>query len=61
VAVLVTGLYLGHRLPTLMSAGSRLQMNAFWQMVKFLLEGLVSSLSGCSCATSSPTSILAGS
>jgi CPA1 family monovalent cation:H+ antiporter len=41
VAVLVTGLYLGHRLPTLMSAGSRLQMNAFWQMVKFLLEGLV--------------------
>ena len=24
-----------------MSAGSRLQMHAFWQMVKFLLEGLV--------------------
>jgi CPA1 family monovalent cation:H+ antiporter len=41
VAVVVTGLYLGHRMPTLMSAGSRLQMNAFWQMVKFLLEGLV--------------------
>jgi monovalent cation/hydrogen antiporter len=41
VAVVVTGLYLGHRLPTLMSAASRLQMNAFWQMVKFLLEGLV--------------------
>lgn len=41
VAVVVTGLYLGHRMPTLMSAASRLQMSAFWQMVKFLLEGLV--------------------
>jgi monovalent cation/hydrogen antiporter len=41
VAVVVTGLYLGHRMPTLMSARSRLQMNAFWQMVKFLVEGLV--------------------
>ncbi len=41
VAVVVTGLYLGHRLPTLMSAASRLQMGAFWKLVKFLLEGLV--------------------
>jgi CPA1 family monovalent cation:H+ antiporter len=41
VAVVVTGLYLGHRLPTLMSAQSRLQMGAFWRMVTFLLEGLV--------------------
>ena len=41
VAVVVTGLYLGHRMPTLMSAASRLQMHAFWQMVQFLLEGLV--------------------
>ncbi len=41
VAVVVAGLYLGHRLPTLMSAASRLQMGAFWRMVKFLLEGLV--------------------
>ena len=41
VAVVVTGLYLGHRMPTLMSAASRLQMHAFWQMVRFLLEGLV--------------------
>jgi CPA1 family monovalent cation:H+ antiporter len=41
VAVVVAGLYLGHRLPTLMSAASRLQMYAFWQMVTFLLEGLV--------------------
>ena len=41
VAVVVTGLYLGHRMPTLMSAASRLQMEAFWRMVKFLLEGMV--------------------
>lgn len=41
VAVVVTGLYLGHRMPTLMSAASRLQMHAFWQILKFLLEGLV--------------------
>jgi len=41
VAVVVTGLYLGHRWPTLLSAGSRLQMGAFWRMVKFVLEGLV--------------------
>lgn len=46
VAVVVTGLYLGHRLPTLMSAGSRLQMGAFWRLVKFLLEGLVFLLVG---------------
>ncbi|RUO86966.1 Na+/H+ antiporter, partial [Corallococcus sp. AB018] len=41
VAVVVAGLYLGHRMPTLMSAASRLQMSAFWKMVKFLIEGLV--------------------
>jgi CPA1 family monovalent cation:H+ antiporter len=46
VAVVVTGLYLGNRLPTLMSAGSRLQMEAFWRMVKFLLEGVVFLLVG---------------
>jgi CPA1 family monovalent cation:H+ antiporter len=46
VAVVVTGLYLGHRLPTLMSAASRLQMGAFWRMVTFLLEGLVFLLVG---------------
>jgi len=46
VAVVVTGLYLGHRLPTLMSAASRLQMGAFWKMVKFLLEGIVFLLVG---------------
>jgi CPA1 family monovalent cation:H+ antiporter len=46
VGVVVTGLYLGHRLPTLMSAASRLQMGAFWRLVKFLLEGLVFLLVG---------------
>ena len=46
VAVVVAGLYLGHRYPTLMSAASRLQMDAFWRMVKFLLEGVVFLLVG---------------
>lgn len=46
VAVVVTGLYLGHELPTLMSAASRLQMGAFWRVIKFLLEGLVFLLVG---------------
>ncbi|MBB5868028.1 CPA1 family monovalent cation:H+ antiporter [Allocatelliglobosispora scoriae] len=46
VAVVVAGLYLGHRLPTLMSAASRLQMGAFWRMVQFLLEGSVFLLVG---------------
>ena len=46
VAVVVTGLALGHRMPTLMSAASRLQMGAFWRLVKFLLEGLVFLLVG---------------
>jgi CPA1 family monovalent cation:H+ antiporter len=41
VAVVVTGLLLGHRWPTLMSAASRLQMGAFWRMVTFLLEGVI--------------------
>jgi NhaP-type Na+/H+ or K+/H+ antiporter len=42
----VIGLYLGNRLPILMSAGSRLQMEFFWRMAKFLLEGLVFLLVG---------------
>lgn len=46
VAVVVCGLSLGHRMPTLMSAASRLQMDAFWRMVKFLLEGVVFLLVG---------------
>ncbi|GAA1848560.1 Na+/H+ antiporter [Asanoa iriomotensis] len=46
VAVVVTGLALGHRMPTLMAAGSRLQMDAFWRLIRFLLEGLVFLLVG---------------
>jgi Na+/H+ antiporter len=46
VAVVVVGLALGHRLPVLLSAGSRLQMTAFWRLVKFLLEGVVFLLVG---------------
>jgi len=46
VAVVVTGLALGHRMPVLMSAASRLQMDAFWRMVRFVLEGLVFLLVG---------------
>ncbi|HEY0697035.1 MAG TPA: Na+/H+ antiporter [Micromonospora sp.] len=46
VAVVVTGLALGHRLPVLMSAASRLQVSAFWRLAKFLLEGLVFLLVG---------------
>jgi len=46
VAVVVAGLHLGHRFPELMSARSRLQMDAFWRMVRFLLEGAVFLLVG---------------
>ncbi|MEV6526372.1 Na+/H+ antiporter [Longispora sp. NPDC051575] len=46
VAVVVCGLVVGHRWPTLMSAASRLQMEAFWRMVRFLLEGAVFLLVG---------------
>src|SRR5581483_3416112 len=46
VAVVIAGLYLGHRWPLLMSAASRLQMEAFWRMVRFLLEGAVFLLVG---------------
>jgi CPA1 family monovalent cation:H+ antiporter len=40
VAVVITGLYLGHRIPHLLSATSRLQMDAVWRLVTFLLEGI---------------------
>jgi monovalent cation/hydrogen antiporter len=46
VAVVVVGLALGHRWPTLMSAASRLQMEAFWRVVNFLLEGAVFLVTG---------------
>jgi CPA1 family monovalent cation:H+ antiporter len=46
VAVVVAGLYLGHRIPYLLSATSRLQMEAVWRLVIFLLEGVVFLLVG---------------
>lgn len=46
LAVVVTGLYLGRRAPVLLSSGARLQGQALWAMVTFLLEGLVFALIG---------------
>lgn len=46
MAVVVTGLYLGHRIPYLLSATSRLQMDAVWKLINFLLEGVVFLLVG---------------
>jgi len=46
VAVVVAGLYLGHRIPYLLSATSRLQMEAVWRLITFLLEGVVFLLVG---------------
>ena len=47
VAVVVTGLWTSATgCPLLMSAASRLQMDAFWRLVQFLLEGLVFLLVG---------------
>ncbi|MDP9796111.1 CPA1 family monovalent cation:H+ antiporter [Catenuloplanes nepalensis] len=46
VAVVVAGLYLGHRIPDLLSPTSRLQMEAVWRLITFLLEGVVFLLVG---------------
>ena len=46
VAVVVAGLYLGHRIPYLLSPTSRLQMEAVWRLITFLLEGVVFLLVG---------------
>ncbi|SCF30022.1 Na+/H+ antiporter [Micromonospora mirobrigensis] len=46
VAVVVTGLGIGHKLPLLLSAASRLQTTAFWRLARFLLEGVVFLLVG---------------
>ncbi|MBM7790536.1 Na+/H+ antiporter [Tenggerimyces flavus] len=45
-AVVTCGLYIGHRKPLLMSAGSRLQMDSVFRVVNFLLEGAVFLLVG---------------
>jgi monovalent cation/hydrogen antiporter len=46
LAVVVCGLYLGRRAPVLLSSSSRLQGQALWGMVTFLLEGFVFALIG---------------
>jgi Na+/H+ antiporter len=46
LAVVVTGLYLGHRAPVLQSAASRIAENTNWRTVQFLLENVVFLLIG---------------
>jgi Na+/H+ antiporter len=46
LAVVVTGLYLGHKAPTLQSARSRIAENINWRTVAFLLENAVFLLIG---------------
>ena len=46
LAVVVTGLLLGHRAPQLQSAGSRIAENINWRTVQFLLENAVFLLIG---------------
>jgi CPA1 family monovalent cation:H+ antiporter len=46
LAVLTTGLYLGRVGPRLVSAETRLQAGAMWDMIVFLLEGLIFILIG---------------
>ncbi|TDP92802.1 Na+/H+ antiporter [Labedaea rhizosphaerae] len=46
VSVVVTGLYLGHRQPSVMSARSRLVAQATWEVIEYLLAGAVFVLIG---------------
>ncbi len=46
LAVVVTGLVLGHMSPTLISGPSRLQTRAVWRLVAFLIEGAVFAVIG---------------
>lgn len=46
LAVVVAGLIIGHNNPSWASGASRLQTNAVWRLVDFLLEGLVFLLIG---------------
>jgi len=46
LAIVTTGLYLTWRAPTFFSSGTRLQANAVWEMLIFLLNGLVFMLIG---------------
>jgi monovalent cation/hydrogen antiporter len=46
LSVVATGLYLGRRAPYVISAEARLQGYAFWDLVTFLLNGLIFALIG---------------
>ncbi len=46
LAVVVAGLWLGHRSPMMQSGRARLQTRAVWRLVEFLLEGYVFILIG---------------
>ena len=46
LSVVVVGLYIGRRSPVLLSSSTRLQSQALWSMITFLLEGLVFLLIG---------------
>jgi monovalent cation/hydrogen antiporter len=46
LAVVVAGLWLGHRTPVMQSSRARLQTRAVWRLVEFLLEGYVFILIG---------------
>ena len=46
LAVVVTGLYLGHQAPLLMTAASRLVTASVWKVIEFLLQGTVFTLIG---------------
>jgi monovalent cation/hydrogen antiporter len=46
LAVVTTGLYLGRRAPGVISPETRLQGYAFWELVTFLLNGLIFALIG---------------
>jgi Na+/H+ antiporter len=46
LAVVVTGLYLGHQAPLTMTAASRLVTDSVWKVIEFLLQGVVFLLIG---------------
>jgi CPA1 family monovalent cation:H+ antiporter len=46
LAVVVTGLYLGHQAPLTMTAASRLVTDSVWKVIEFLLQGVVFTLIG---------------
>lgn len=51
LAVVVAGLYLGHRSPRRQTAAARLQGTAIWKMIEFLLESVVFALIGLQLTT----------